>query len=116
MATLFAANGGAIIALLGSGSPAFKANNTALGCFAGGLLLSILMGILSGIWGHRASVRIIAARLKIDQSLLERAVNQQVFADLSSEKPTWKTWVPSYTGSASFVCLVLGIMAIGWRL
>jgi hypothetical protein len=112
----FCCNGGAIIALLGSGSPTLGSNSAALGWFAGGLLLSILMGILSGIWGHRASVRIITARVKIDQSLLERALNEHVLADLAGERPTWKTWVPSYTSSASFLCLALGMLAIGGRL
>lgn len=51
MATLFAANGGAIIAVLGSTQ---SANVSALGWFAAGLVLSILMGILSCIWAFRA--------------------------------------------------------------
>lgn len=114
MATLFAANGGAIIALLGSVQ---RANVCALGWFAAGLILSITMGILSGIWSFRAVNSIEAARWSIDQSLLTRETDDELLNKLVGRmKLTWKTWVPSYAGVASLVCVIVGMVAIACQL
>ena len=47
MATLFAANGGSILALLQREAPLLNLDREALAWFAAGMLLSILMGALS---------------------------------------------------------------------
>lgn len=114
MATLFAANGGAIIALLGSTQ---SGNVFALGWFAVGLILSIIMGILSCIQAFRAITSIDAARWSIDQSLLTRETDIEFLNNLVARlKLTWKTWVPSYAGGASLACLIIGMFAIACRL
>ncbi|HVL77876.1 MAG TPA: hypothetical protein VM346_01160 [Sphingomicrobium sp.] len=110
MATLFTANGGAIIATLDWGEAAVTA------WFAAGLLLGIAMGILSTIWGLRAGPRLTAYRLRLDHSLLAEEVDQQVLGEMAAEKPNWKTWTPSYVGGASFLCLVGGMAAAGLSL
>ena len=113
MATLFAANGGAILALLQANPKGGSIAPAALGWFAGGVFLSILMGLLSSFWGHRASVRVTATRFKIDRAILEGAMNHEILADISAQKPSWKTWVPSYVGILSFVCFTVGMLAAG---
>lgn len=112
MATLFAANGGATLALL-QAAPQADIARTALGWFAAGVFLSILMGLLSSFWGHRASVRVTTTRFKIERAMLEGAMNPEILADISAQKSNWKTWVPSYVGILSFACFSAGMVAAG---
>lgn len=113
MATLFAANGGAILALFGAAQQGVRTGDAALGWFGAGVFLSILMGLLSSFWGHRASVRVTTTRFKIDRAFLEGAMNHEILADIAAQKPNWKTWVPSYVGILAFLCLSLGMLSIG---
>ena len=112
MATLFAANGGSILALLHGANAQLYCIREALAWFAAGMLLSILMGALSTLWGQLAYVRLYAIRLKVEQSLILDTVNDEIVPALIDEKPTWKTWVPSYAGVLSFTCLLMGILTI----
>lgn len=80
--------------------------------FAAGMLQSILMGALSTLWGQFAYVRLFKIRMKIEESLIEGTTNEDIVPALNAEKPTWKTWVPSYAGICSFACLLMGILAI----
>lgn len=118
MATLFAANGGAILAVPGlGGSSDQPANLIALGCFATGLALSIVMGALSIVWSFLAGLRMDKVRWSIDQSLLTGAIDQQALDKFVAQVNfTWKTWIPSYVGGASFVCLIGGMLAVACRL
>jgi hypothetical protein len=113
MATLFAANGGAILALFGAAQNGVKASGAALSWFGAGVFLSILMGLLSSFWGHRASIRVTTTRFKIDRAFLEGTMNREILADISAQKPNWKTWVPSYVGILSFLCLAAGMLSVG---
>jgi hypothetical protein len=113
MATLFAANGGAMLALLQAAPQTTDVAWASLGWFAGGVFLSILMGLLSSFWGHRASVRVTTTRFKIERAMLEGAMNPDILADISAQKPNWKTWVPSYVGILSFACFSAGMLAAG---
>ena len=112
MATLFAANGGAILALLSAEREGVEGTNAALGWFGAGVLLSILMGVLSSFWGHRASIRVTTTRFKIERALLEGVMSHDAVADVLAQKPNWKTWFPSYVGSAAFVCLAIGMLTV----
>lgn len=112
MATLFAANGGSILALVQRETPLLSSNKGALAWFAAGMLLSILMGALSTLWGQLAYVRLFKIRMKVEQSLIEGTTNEEIVPALNAEKPTWKTWVPSYAGILSFTCLLIGILTI----
>ena len=111
MATLFAANGGAIVALLGA-EQGVQGSNAALAWFGAGVLLSILMGVLASLWGHRASVRVTTTRFKIERALLDGAMNHEIVAEVLAQKPNWKTWFPSYVGIVAFLCLTVGMMAV----
>jgi hypothetical protein len=112
MATLFAANGGATLALLRA-APQADLARTSLGWFAAGVFLSILMGLFSSFWSHRASVRVTTTRFKIERAMLEGAMNHEILADVSAQKPNWKTWVPSYVGILSFACFSAGMLTAG---
>ena len=103
MATLFAANGGAILALFGSAQLGARTGDAPLGWFGAGVFLSILMGLLSSFWGHRASVRVTTTRFKIDRAFLEGAMNHEILTDIAAQRPNWKTWVPS-TSASSLSC------------
>jgi hypothetical protein len=117
MATLFAANGGAIIGLLGWNGANQHGGLSAIGWFAAGLVLSILMGTLSAIWAFRSISPIVTTRLLIDQWLLTGEENKLVLDDLVARHSlTWKTWVPSYAGGASLACLIIGMLEIACRL
>jgi len=116
MATLFAANGGAILAILDQHGSR-KASAIALAWFASGLIFSIAMGIASGFVSYRAVVRLETARLQIDECLLTGANNQKVLEDfVARNQISWKTWTPSYFGVASFACLIVGILMFASRL
>jgi hypothetical protein len=115
MATLFAANGSAILALLAS-QIAVASTAEAIHFFAAGLLFSILVGVLSAIWGLRTSIRLARIRGKVDNSLLEAVTNPEIVPDLIKEKPNWKTFFPSYAAGVAFVCLILGVLTIASHL
>ena len=110
MATLFAANGGAIIALLGTEQPSLKNSYAALAWFGAGVFLSILTGFLSCFWSYRQSVRFTITRFKIERAVLEGAMDKEILSDVSAQKPNWKNWVPSYVGLVSFLCLIAGML------
>ena len=116
MATLFAANGGAILALFGAAEHGVKPSIAALSWFAAGVFLSVLMGLLSSFWSHRASIRVTTTRFKIDRAFLEGAMNHEILADIAAQKPNWKTWVPSYVGILAFLCLTAGMLSVGHSL
>jgi hypothetical protein len=118
MATLFTANGGAIIGLLGWNDATNRGAYAALGWFAAGVVLSILMGTLSCIKAARAIWPMERTRLSIDQSLVEgTSPDKQIFDDLvRRNRVSWKTWYPAYTGGASLLCLIVGMLEIACRL
>jgi len=67
MGTLFAANGGAIIAILGRFSHSTD-ELYPLAWFAAGTILSLLVGILSAFMGLRVMAPIIRARAKVGRT------------------------------------------------
>ena len=76
------------------------------------------MGTFSAIASLVAIKPIETARVAIDQALITKIVpEKKVFDDLAARnRPSWKTWVPSYTGVASLVCLIVGMLEIASRL
>jgi hypothetical protein len=117
MATLFAANGGAVIGVLQWNEANQHGTLSALIWFAAGLVFSIGMGALSTIWAMLAIIPVERARLSIDQSLLTGNADKQTLdALVERNRWTWKTWVPSYSGAASLICLIAGMAAIAYHL
>lgn len=112
MATLFAANGGAIIALLGSTGEGISSRRVALSLFAAGLLFSLLTGILSAIWSYRGLMGLSMIRAKVVVALITSTSDASIVHDLNAQKPTWTNWFPSYACVASFVCLLLGVVTL----
>lgn len=108
MATLFTANGGAIVALINHIGDV-QGSRDALACFAIGLILSLLMAVLSTFLGFRSAVAILADRMRIEHALMtDEAPKAEIEEFTARQKPTWKTWVPSCVGIASLLCFVGG--------
>jgi len=113
MATLFAANGGAIIALFGRDLDR-PLRLCALGWFALGVVFSILMGAASSLMAGLAMTRMTKARLQMVEGLILGTVPKEALDSfLERQKITWKTWTPSYLGVASFLCFVGGLVTVG---
>lgn len=114
MATLFTANGGAIVALLSDGTR-LAGSLCALAWFSAGIILSLIMGILSAFMGHRAIGPLTNARSRVHQGLItgETAEVKQALMELvEKQKMTWKMWLPTYAGLVSFACFVIGVLTI----
>lgn len=114
MATLFAANGGAVVALLSDASR-LPGERHALGWFAAGTILSLTMGILSTFMAHRVMPPLTNARAKVHQGLItgdSTDAEQALKVVIEKQKMTWWMWSPSYAGLASFGCFIIGIITI----
>jgi len=118
MATLFAANGGAIIGLLGWTDASKHDGDSGIGWFAAGVVFSMLMGTFSIMAALLSIKPIEQARVAIDQALVTRIIpEKQVFDDLvARNRWTWKTWIPSCTGGTSLLCLIVGMFVISSHL
>lgn len=114
MATLFAANGGAIVALLGEASR-LPGEANALGWFAAGVILSLIMGVLSAFMGHRVMPALTNAKAKVHQGLITGNTNEAEQALLNlveKQKMNWKMWSPTYSGLGSLTCFIAGVVTI----
>jgi hypothetical protein len=114
MATLFAANGGAIVALL-SGNPSLRGRPEGLAWFAAGIILSLIMGILSTFMALRVLRPISDAKGKVHHGLITGDTAEALAALnllIAKQKMTWKMWMPTYAGLLSFTCFVLGIVSM----
>lgn len=114
MATLFTANGGAIVALLAH-DVRLGGSLYALACFAAGTICSLLMGVLSTWMGHRAAPQLMNARGEVHQALItgDASEAQQVLANLvADQRMNWKKWSPTYAGLASLAFFIGGIATI----
>lgn len=114
MATLFAANGAALIALVGAGEW-LPGGAYAMAWLAAGVALSLVMGILSTFLGYRAVTPISGVRAKVNVGLITGEIGnlkQELVSLGENQKMTWKKWSPTYAGLASFTCFVAGIAVI----
>jgi hypothetical protein len=113
LATLFAANGGAILAVMSSAKETQDWHRTALCSFAAGLVLSIGMGIASAFIGLRATGSISRARVETEKALAGVEADENAIHDLVRQSQvTWKRFLPTYVGVASFLCLIIGMLII----
>lgn len=112
MATLFTANGGAVVAFMNRSLDA-HGSRAALGWFAVGVILALLMGVLSTFVGYRSSVAIMAARMHVERALItDEHPKATVEKFTTRQKPTWRTWMPSFAGIGSLVCFVGGAATV----
>lgn len=109
MATLFTANGGAILAMIDHPDFAREAGPIALVLFGVGLLLSITIGISSAFLAYRRSVQINEIRTDVFGMLVSGLRNEDTLPKMQAMKPTWRTFSPSYIGILSLICLMAGI-------
>ncbi len=117
MATLFAANGGAIIGVLSGPNESVRAFRDGLTWFAIGLLLNVGMGIASAIISLRFIGVIQRARVEIEQVLAGKESDGTSIQEMVKRgRVTWKRFVPTYIGIASFVSLFIGMWKVGWAM
>ena len=110
LATLFTANGGAIVAVL---SHSDVVSLLALGCFAVGLVLSLFVGVASIFAGLRMTTKLNIAKVVADTMLLDGVDRgQELIEKLDSFKITWKSYLPGFIGGASLLCLIAGMIAV----
>jgi hypothetical protein len=114
LATLFAANGAAILALISSAKQTQDWHRNALCWFAAGLIFSIGMGIASAFLGLRATGSINRARVETEKALSGAEADENAIHDLVRQSQvTWTRFVPTYVGLASFLCLIIGMLVVG---
>jgi hypothetical protein len=114
MATLFAANGGAVLALLGPGA-ALPQSYHAAGWFTAGVVFCLLMGVLSMLMAHLQVLAFTHARGSARNALITSNLElaQDAVSTLNKKaKMTWWKWSPSYAGLASLSCFVLGAITL----
>jgi hypothetical protein len=114
MATLFAANGGAILAILGS-EKELVGMLWALRWFYSGMLLAILTGSASTFAAYRAVSVMAEARGKIRGALIDADLEtaKAAMAGMSDKlKMRWWHWTPSYLSALSFGCLIGGAFSL----
>lgn len=109
LATLFAANGGALVALLSRDS---LASTTPLAFFAGGVVASILMGVGQSIYGTKA----LLALTDVQMTFVAFVADQASFEDYQTkmaalEEFKLEKWGMYLAGFASFALLIGGMMA-----
>jgi hypothetical protein len=117
MATLFAANGGAIVALLHDG-PRFLADTRALDFLAVGVIFSLLTGALSALMCLITIVPLTSMRAKVREALITKDIAKVEHALpqlVEKQKMKWWKWSPSGAGFVSFVSFVAGVIAIASR-
>ena len=110
LATLFASNGGALVALVGADAklPA----GLPLGLFAAGVLFSISMGIANAVYATRAILPITDLRMTIALLAAGQAEpnDLQTKMDALNDFKWLKSWLYA-SGAISFGCLVGGMIA-----
>lgn len=114
MATLFTANGGALISLLGDGAHDLPGRIYALVWFALGLIFSLMIGGFSILVALQTANRSSAMRVKLEGCLIteERPPESELLDFVNANRPNWKTWFPSYAGAVSFIFFILGLGTI----
>lgn len=116
MATLFTANGAGVLALIDHGSH-MRGGRAALGWFAVGVILALVMGVLSTFVAYRTSVAIMEARMHVERRLISDEPPMAAVEDFTNkQKPTWKTLMPSFAGIGSLVCFVGGAATVAGSL
>jgi hypothetical protein len=119
MATLFAANGGGLIALLGDGAHDLPGRLWALCWFALGVVGALVMGSLSALSAFRATKPLTDLRVKIVEGLVTDKSDPTLKAlqDFNERtRPTWKTWTPTYAGIVSLGLFIVGLATIAGSL
>jgi hypothetical protein len=114
MATTFAANGGAVVALLNDQSR-LPGEAYALRWFAVGIVLSIITGVLSTIMGMVAINPLQRARAKAAEGLLIGDMSEMEKAlpgYIEEQRMKWWMWSPSATGLGSLVTLIVGLVIL----
>lgn len=113
LATLFTANGGAVLGLLTS-EENLPGKLWAAGWFSIGVVFAVLMGVSSVFVSLNAAPKINAIYMKAQEGLVH---NQDVSAEIVTMANDMKIdWAPSRLGFASFGLFILGLATIAGSL
>ena len=107
LGTLFAANGGAVIALVSRATPT---SALPLAFFAAGVVFSILMGLANAVYAAKAilsttDIKMTLMLLAASEASLEEL--KQKIASLNEFK--WLKWSMYVSGVLSLICLIGGM-------
>lgn len=113
LATMFTANGGAVLGLLGTDNE-FPGQIWAAGWFSLGVVFAILMGISSIFASLKAAPKINAIYVKAQEGLVH---DQDVSTEIVTMANDMKVdWTPSHLGFVSFGFFILGLATIAGSL
>ena len=109
LGTLFAANGGALVALV-TRDAAVSALPLAL--FAGGVVCSILMGLANAVYAAKAIMPTTDIRMTLVLLAAGKASLEQLQQKMGAlDGITWLKWPMYGLGVASLICLIGGMVA-----
>jgi hypothetical protein len=114
MATLFAANSGAVVALLNA-DRSLPGGRYPLGWFTAGMILSLVMGSLSVVMAQRQRALLAAARASVNQGLImddAEAADRALDEFKQKAEAAWWRDLPTYAGLCALICFIVGVLII----
>ena len=109
LATLFAANGGAVVAIV---SRETLASPFALALFAAGVVCSISMGLSNAVYAAKAIMPTTDIRMTLVLLAADKATHEQLQEKVTAlNGVSWLKWPMYGFGVLSLVCLVSGMAA-----
>ena len=114
LATMFAANGGAVLGLLGSSDEGLPGKIWAVGWFSLGVVFAILMGVSSIFVTMKMAPKVNAIYVKAQEGLVH---DKDVSTDVVTMANDLRIdWTPSRLGFVSFGFFILGLATIAGSL
>ena len=108
LGTLFASNGGALIALVGRDDPVAPCP---LACFAAGVVFSILMGLASTVYASKAIIPMTDVLMTMRLLVAGEATPEQLQDKMSALNAFGPyKWAMHGAGYLSLACLVIGMI------
>lgn len=111
LATNFAANGGALLALISaSGSGAIVPSASKL-AFALGVIASLFAGMASSLNSYRGYERVYRVRMELEQALIGGEIDQQaMLRKIEALRMRWWQWSPTGFLAISTALFVAGVL------
>lgn len=107
LGTLFAANGGAVIALVSRATPT---SALPLAFFAAGVVCSILMGLANAVYAAKAIFSTTDIRMTLALLAAGKASLEQLTEKIAAlNEPAWLKWPMYGFGVLSLTCLIGGM-------
>ena len=115
LGTLFASNGGALVAILSTVSSSNRPPAAPLGFFAVGVVFSILMGIWNAVYAAKAIIPM--TDLRMTMTLIDAGHANPEELDRKMSALEGFDWIKRFlygSGAVSFISLILGMVAFGY--